>query len=499
MSCLVGEHRLPHHIANGKDVRHVCPHLLVHGDEAASIHLDPCGRRFEPPAVRHATHRDQHLVIDLRLRRTLALEGNAQAFRQGLDGHNLRARQNGFVAGLQALLQGPHEIAVGTRHQTRPEFDHGHLRTQGVVNAGHFQSDDAATDDEQTPINTGQFQRTGAIENARVHGESRQFHRLATRRNDALVKTDDLATAIFGGNRQTMCGEKSSRPPQHLHLALLRETCQAGSQLADHAVLPALQLDVVDDGRRKLHPQRGHVMRLFNDLCRVQQGLRGDAANIQTDTAQRGPTFHQTHFQPKVCGTKCGRVPAGAGAKHQQRNMQICRGFIGGGNHHCITAGRWRTACRCGSTNYCHANGRCHAGNCSDGRITHGRSNGNLTGRCSFRGWLRRDDTRHQRPRAHLGTHLNEQGFHGSRERRRHIHGRLFAFQREQRVFFLHHIAGFHQYGDDRYVFATPQVRHPYLLRAQGTASSKPATFASSAANAVVKRAPSAPSMTRWS
>ena len=65
MHRFVGQHGLPHHIANRKDVRHVGTHLLVHVDEATfgDIHT-----RFVSGnllAVGCATHGLQHQVVQL--------------------------------------------------------------------------------------------------------------------------------------------------------------------------------------------------------------------------------------------------------------------------------------------------------------------------------------------------------------------------------------------------------------------------------------------------
>ena len=43
MHRLIGEHRLANHVADGKNMRDVCPHLLVDSNEAALIDGDTGG------------------------------------------------------------------------------------------------------------------------------------------------------------------------------------------------------------------------------------------------------------------------------------------------------------------------------------------------------------------------------------------------------------------------------------------------------------------------
>jgi hypothetical protein len=70
----VREHRRAHDIADREDMRHIGAHLLVHGDDAACVDVDPRGGRVDCIAVGAAAHRDEHPVELLRLRGVRTLE-----------------------------------------------------------------------------------------------------------------------------------------------------------------------------------------------------------------------------------------------------------------------------------------------------------------------------------------------------------------------------------------------------------------------------------------
>src|SRR5262245_65066472 len=69
MHSLVRKHRLADDIADREDMRHIRPHLLIDGDEAAVTNRDARFFGLDRLAVRASANRDQYHVIDLRLRR----------------------------------------------------------------------------------------------------------------------------------------------------------------------------------------------------------------------------------------------------------------------------------------------------------------------------------------------------------------------------------------------------------------------------------------------
>jgi len=155
-------------------MRHIGAHLLVHRDDAAGTDRDAGRGRIDGIAVGRAPDRHQHAVEYLRLRRIGAVEGRPQSRCLGLEFRDFGLEQNTLVAFLDALLQRPHQVAIGAGHQTIAQFDHGDSHAERIVDAGHLQSDDAAADHQQPFAIGWQFQRAGRVDDSRVIGEPGQ-------------------------------------------------------------------------------------------------------------------------------------------------------------------------------------------------------------------------------------------------------------------------------------------------------------------------------------
>ena len=60
-----------------------------------------------------------------------------------------------------------------------------------------------------------------------------------------------------------------------------------------------------------------HLLRLGDNSRGVQQGLRGDATDIQADAAEALIALDEDRLEPEVGGAERGRVAAGARAEHE--------------------------------------------------------------------------------------------------------------------------------------------------------------------------------------
>jgi hypothetical protein len=109
-----------------------------------------------------------------------------------------------------------------------------------------------------------------------------------------------------------------AEPRDHLDLALLREHRQTADELADDLVLPLEQLRQVDRGRREGNAVRAHLLDLVDDLGRVQQGLGGNASDVEADSAQHRPALDERDLEAEIGRAECGGVTAGARAEHEQ-------------------------------------------------------------------------------------------------------------------------------------------------------------------------------------
>ena len=84
------------------------------------------------------------------------------------------------------------------------------------------------------------------------------------------------------------------------NLALFREACQAAGQTIDDLVLPCPQTAGVDLRWPEFQAAVGHLLGLLDDLGRVQQRLGRNAADIQTDAAERRVALDQDYVQAEV-------------------------------------------------------------------------------------------------------------------------------------------------------------------------------------------------------
>ncbi len=191
---------------------------------------DTGGSGIDHIAVGAPPHRHQHPVEYLRLRRVRSLESGAQAVGQRLELGDLGLEQNALVALFDALLQWAHQVPIRAGHQTVAQFHHRDLHAERIVDAGHFQSDDAAADDQQALAIGRQFQRAGRVDDARIIRKTRQPRRLGAGRDDALLEIDAPRRRPLPAPRSENGPENFASPVHHLHLALLGEHRQAIGQ-----------------------------------------------------------------------------------------------------------------------------------------------------------------------------------------------------------------------------------------------------------------------------
>ena len=180
-----------------------------------------------------------------------------------------RIHHNARVALLDALLQRPHQIAVGARHQSVGELHDGHCHSKRVVNARHFQTDDSAADDQQALAILRQLERAGRVDDARIVRKSGQSHRLGSGGDDALLEVDALR-AVGRLQLQRVRTDELGLAAQHVDLALPGEHREPVGELGYDPILPGTQLLAIDRRRCKHDAGGGHVGRILDHLGRVQ-------------------------------------------------------------------------------------------------------------------------------------------------------------------------------------------------------------------------------------
>ena len=115
----------------------------------------------------------------------------------------------------------------------------------------------------------------------------------------------------FGG-RDAQAMRRGERPfaLYDLHLALPREPGEPAGEPRDDPVLPARELRQIDRRRAELDAVRGHLRRAVDDRGGVEQGLRGDAPDVEADPAQGRVALDEHGAQAQVGGAERGGVPA---------------------------------------------------------------------------------------------------------------------------------------------------------------------------------------------
>jgi hypothetical protein len=129
---------------------------------------------------------------------------------------------------------------------------------------------------------------------------------LRTCSDDRFLELDDLLAAV-GKRHFDMVGVE--KLPDTLHdfdLAPFGHAGKTAGQLADDLVLVRAQFIEVDAGSGEADPAVGHVLRLLHDSGDVQQRLGGNAADIQTDAAERCVTLDEYGLHAQVGAAESG-------------------------------------------------------------------------------------------------------------------------------------------------------------------------------------------------
>ena len=150
MDCLVRQHRLAHHVADGEDMGNIGTLLAVHGDESAVVHGHARGAGVQHLAVGPTPDRHKDLVEAIGGGAALVvLEGDGQPVLVGRDRRDLGLEQDLLVSGLDPLMQGLDDVLVGAGDDLVHQFHDRYAGPQRVIDAGHFQPDDAAAQNQK--------------------------------------------------------------------------------------------------------------------------------------------------------------------------------------------------------------------------------------------------------------------------------------------------------------------------------------------------------------
>ena len=195
-------------------------------------------------------------------------------------------------------------------------FDHGDLGAHGGVVGDHFQSDDAAADDDELLRHFGKLKNlaVGDNEAAQVFPDAGQRgnHGGGAGGDDhlrALVILSARGHAEAAGHAALDDGVLLD--DGDLSAAHLR--ADAGDQCLDHLAPAGDDGLLVNGDAFGLHAVGFAVQGVFVELGGIQKRLGGDAALVQANAAQ-GVLFKQDDLEPRVTGALSRQITGGAAA-----------------------------------------------------------------------------------------------------------------------------------------------------------------------------------------
>ena len=261
---------------------------------------------------RAAADRDQQ---QLRFEGLAVLGGDAHAGVSRRKCHGLDAGEPVAQLELDApSAEGPLQqlgvVLVLQRHQVRQRLDDGHLGAEGLPHRGELAADHAAAEHHHGGRDAVQFQRVVAADDPlAVDVEAGQ--RLGRRAGGQHHVAAGVDLAVHG---HLVRRAQHALTGHERDLAGAHDALQALVQLGDDAVLVAVDPGHVDAVELALDAEglalAGHV----GDLRGVQQRLGGDAAAVQTGTAELR-LVDQHHAQAQVGGAEGAGITAGSAAE----------------------------------------------------------------------------------------------------------------------------------------------------------------------------------------
>src|SRR6266581_878199 len=289
---LVGEHRAGHDVADGPDLVEVGPAMFIDGDEAARVDGQADVVGAQAVGIRHAPDPDDQPVALEATRFVAGLVIDLDALLALADLVDFRAELDG-----QALLLGEHlpgllgHGRIGGAEKVGQRFEDRHLGAEALPHRAEFEADDAGADHAEALGHVLEGQGTGVVaDHLVVDGNAGQVPRLRTGGDDDVAGLDRLAAlgAAHGDLPEVVlaAGELAVAGEQR-HLVLLEQAADAAGQLGDDVVLAPhhrRHVHLHAFGGNAVHDER--MTGLIEQFRRLQQRLRGNAADIETGAAE---------------------------------------------------------------------------------------------------------------------------------------------------------------------------------------------------------------------
>ena len=208
------------------------------------------------------------------------------------------------------------DLAVHARQDPVEILDHGHLGPEAAPDRAEFEADDAGADDEELARDLFQGERPGGgDDDLLVDGDAGELRDVRARGDDDVLRLQELVAAVLGQHLDAAGAGEPRGAAIGVDAVLLEQELDALGVAVDAVLLEGHHLREVELGRADHHAHVGEVLaRLLERLGGVQQGLRGDAADVEAGAAVGGPLLHHGRLEAELGGPDGADVTAGAGA-----------------------------------------------------------------------------------------------------------------------------------------------------------------------------------------
>ena len=214
-------------------------------------------------------------------------------------------------------------VAVSALHQSIHHFDDINTGAQCGIHGGHFQTDDAATDDQHALRHLAQLQRTSRINDTRVLRYEWQVHDRGAGSDNRLLELDGLFATVSGSHFDMVAAKELTNALYHVDLARLGHAGQTAGHGPDDFFLVGTQLVDIDFRLAEGDPMMRHRGGFINHGGDVQQGLGRDTTDVQANPAQRRIALHQHRIQTQVGSPEGRRVTARTGTEDHHVALDV--------------------------------------------------------------------------------------------------------------------------------------------------------------------------------
>ncbi len=216
-----------------------------------------------------------------------------------------------------------HALGIAAGQHGGQGLDKGDLAAELGVQGADLHADVAGADHHQSRGQLGEGQRAGGIDHTlAVEGQAGNGHRARARGDDDVLGFDQEFIVRTWPRDAHRARRKEGRGALAVVAAVgLEQLANPRGQLADHGVFPLLHAAKVDP---RVVDENAHIRgvgRLFVELGRVDERLRGNATHVQADAARGGLLYHQD-LLAQLTESDAGHVAARTGADDNDFNFQ---------------------------------------------------------------------------------------------------------------------------------------------------------------------------------